>query len=109
MALDDLTMILQRLGQALEGLGVRVELLVLFGSRVAGTATETSDFDVLVVSPSFEGLGVWQRAVLLGDAVWQLRLPIEAVAVTPEEWTTATRPLVSMVKAQKNLLYRPAA
>jgi uncharacterized protein len=71
---------------ALEETGVPVSQLVLFGSFASGTFTENSDIDVVVVSESFRGLNPWQRIEKMTDALYKLFQPIEARALTPEEW-----------------------
>lgn len=71
---------------ALEQTGVPVSQMVLFGSFATGTFTEDSDIDVVVISESFKGLNHWQRIEKMTDALYKLFQPIEARALTPEEW-----------------------
>jgi uncharacterized protein len=78
--------IVSKFRTALEQTGVQVRQLILFGSYATGTFTEDSDIDVVVVSESFEGLNHWQRIEKMTDALYKLFLPIEARALTPEEW-----------------------
>ena len=62
-------------GQAIDGLverlrtrllqRLRVEALILFGSRVEGQADEWSDYDFIVVSPEFEGIPFIERGRLM--------------------------------------------
>ena len=44
---------------------LRVEALILFGSRVEGEADEWSDYDFIVVSPDFEGIPFIERGRLM--------------------------------------------
>jgi len=44
---------------------LRVEALILFGSRVEGQADEWSDYDFIVVSPDFEGIPFIERGRLM--------------------------------------------
>ncbi|MGB9887140.1 MAG: nucleotidyltransferase domain-containing protein [Moorellales bacterium] len=71
--------------QTLSSLGVEVSKAYLFGSHAKGNAREDSDIDLIVVSPSFEGMDLRQRAVVLGRAAGKLMVPIEARGYTPEE------------------------
>ena len=45
--------------------GLRVEVVVLYGSHANGKPSEWSDIDVAVVSPDFEGLPLWRRQELI--------------------------------------------
>jgi uncharacterized protein len=78
--------IIRRFRAALEQTGVPVREMVLFGSFATGTFTEDSDIDVVVVSEAFSGLNHWQRIEKMTDALYELFQPIEARALTPEEW-----------------------
>ncbi|MDZ4279064.1 MAG: nucleotidyltransferase domain-containing protein [Dehalococcoidia bacterium] len=44
---------------------LRVETLILFGSHARGVATESSDYDLIVVSPDFEGVAFIRRSARL--------------------------------------------
>jgi len=44
---------------------LRLEALILFGSRVEGQADEWSDYDFIVVSPDFEDMPFIERGRLL--------------------------------------------
>jgi len=54
----------------------------------SNTYSEGSDIDVVVVSDSFKGLNNWQRIELMSDALYEVFQPIEARALTVEEWDT---------------------
>lgn len=78
--------ILSQFKLLLEREGVPVERMVLYGSYAAGTQVESSDIDVVVVSPSFRGLDLWQRSGRVAAALYELLAPIETRLLTPEEW-----------------------
>jgi predicted nucleotidyltransferase len=61
---------------------VRLDALVLFGSRARDDAAETSDWDLAVISHDFDGLNPLERALLLIDC---LAPGIEFVHLTPTE------------------------
>ncbi len=77
---------LSRFREALESKGIGVEKLVLFGSYATGSYREGSDIDVVVISDDFEGKDYWQRIDILSEAIYEVFEPIEAVAMTKEEW-----------------------
>ncbi|MCK4374431.1 MAG: nucleotidyltransferase domain-containing protein [Candidatus Brocadiae bacterium] len=77
---------ISRFRRALEAGGIRVARIVLYGSHAEGTAREESDIDLVVISEDFADKGYWQRLELLSDAIYKVFEPIEAVAMTPEEW-----------------------
>lgn len=78
--------ILSRFRSVLETQGLTVNRLVLFGSYADGTYKEGSDIDVVVISEDFEGKDYWERLDILSNAIYEIFEPIEAVAMTPEEW-----------------------
>ena len=78
--------IIRRFRRALEKQGVKAPRIVLFGSWAAGNAHAGSDIDLAVISQSFEDMGYWERIDTLSAAVYEVFEPIEAIALTPEEW-----------------------
>ncbi|MBD3293668.1 MAG: HEPN domain-containing protein [Armatimonadia bacterium] len=70
---------------------VDVEEAILFGSRARGEELGSSDVDLIVISPRFEGIRFTDRiAPLLGE--WPRALPtLEVLAYTPEEFERARR------------------
>ncbi|MFZ0547674.1 MAG: nucleotidyltransferase domain-containing protein [Candidatus Promineifilaceae bacterium] len=85
---------IKRFKSALESADIQVEKLILFGSYATDTAREDSDIDVVVISPSFEGKGFWERIEILSNAIYEVFAPIEASAFTPEEWRAGQSLLV---------------
>ncbi|MCK4626222.1 MAG: nucleotidyltransferase domain-containing protein [Phycisphaerae bacterium] len=78
--------IIARFQHALLARGVEPQKIVLFGSYATGNYREGSDIDLVVVSEDFNAKGYWKRIELLSAAICDLWEPIEAVAMTPEEW-----------------------
>jgi predicted nucleotidyltransferase len=72
--------------------------MVLFGSHAEGAGREESDIDVAVISGDFSAQSFWERVRILPDAIYEVGLPIEAVALSPEEWERADRPIVVLLK-----------
>ncbi len=88
MGKKDVLEILHRFHAALESGSVHVDRMVLFGSWSRGEGRPSSDIDVLVVSSDFVGKDHWARCRLLGSAVYKVFAPIQAVALTPDEWVS---------------------
>ncbi|MFP3949629.1 MAG: nucleotidyltransferase domain-containing protein [Candidatus Micrarchaeia archaeon] len=65
-----------------------LEFAALFGSRARGAELKSSDYDVLLVSPSFSGMGIFQR-MELALALWEGSGSVEPVCFTPEEFESA--------------------
>ena len=91
--------IVRKFRSALEEQGIHVAAMVLFGSYAAGTQSEGSDIDVIVVSNDFKGLNLWQRIERMSDALYKIFQPIEARALTPEEWESNKSLTVNYVKS----------
>ena len=79
-------MIISDFRQALESAGIRPEKILLYGSYAVGNWRPDSDIDLVVISEDFEGKSYWQRIDLLSAAIYKVFQPIEAVAMTPQEW-----------------------
>ena len=76
--------LVQRL-KARIGQHLRVETLILFGSRANGSPDEWSDYDFIVVSPDFEGISFIDR----GSLLFPLRehgASYDFLCYTPEEY-----------------------
>lgn len=72
---------------------VGVEEAILYGSRARGDALRTSDVDLMLISPRFEGTRPHRRLRTLHE-MWDPSLPfLEALAYTPEEFEEARRHL----------------
>ena len=70
----------------METKGVRPQKIVLFGSYSTNTQREDSDIDLVVSSEDFADKDYWDRIDVLSAAIFAVFQPIEAIAMTPEEW-----------------------
>lgn len=86
--------VVERFTRELQERGVWPKMVILYGSQAAGTATETSDIDVVVISESFSGKSYWERIEVLTEAIYAVYAPVEAVAMTPEEWEAGDSAIV---------------
>ncbi len=73
-------------GKALEAEKIRPQKMILFGSYSTGTQHEGSDIDLVVISEDFAGKDYWERIDILATALVKVFEPIEAIAMTPQEW-----------------------
>jgi predicted nucleotidyltransferase len=70
----------------LETKGIQINQIILYGSWASRQQREESDIDLVVISKDFESKGYWERVNIISDAIYEVFAPIEAVALTPEEW-----------------------
>jgi len=64
----------------------RITQAVFFGSRARGDYLADSDYDIVLVSPDFEGVFFSQRSALMYDFWQHWPLEIEPLCYTPEEF-----------------------
>jgi len=72
--------------RALEAEHIQPQKIILFGSYSTCTQRPDSDIDLVVISEDFVDKGYWERIEILAAALCRVFEPIEAVAMTPEEW-----------------------
>jgi predicted nucleotidyltransferase len=65
---------------------INPQQIILFGSYASGNARPDSDIDLVVISDDFEGKDYWQRIDIIASAIYRVFKPIEAIAMTTEEW-----------------------
>ena len=63
-----------------------MQRLILYGSWSRNQQVEGSDIDLVVISEDFKNKDYWERIDILTEAIYKVFAPIEAVAMTPEEW-----------------------
>jgi len=78
--------IISDFGKALEAEKIKPQKMILFGSYSTGTQHEDSDIDLLVISEDLAGKDYWERIDVLAAALVRVFEPIEAIAMTPQEW-----------------------
>ena len=88
--------LVERFVRELQKRGVQPRQVILYGSQASGTATEASDIDVVVISEDFSGKSYWERIDILAEAIYEVYAPLEAVAMTPEEWRSGDAMIVDL-------------
>ena len=79
---------------------IRVQLLILFGSRARGDNFVTSDYDFVVVSDDFDGIPFVRRASGL-FRVWNSKRDLDVLCYTGLEWTELKDRRVILLNAQR--------
>ena len=58
---------------------IKVDRLILYGSYANGNPKPYSDIDIAVISSTFDKKNLLQRQELLGEVIFSLQEPIEAI------------------------------
>ena len=66
--------------------GIKVDRLILYGSYANGKPRPDSDIDVAVISSSFNNKNLLKRQELLGEAIFGLGAPVEAIGYSYKEF-----------------------
>ena len=85
----------------LPGEGIHASRAVLFGSFARGEAKETSDIDVVVIAPEFDGLCDRRLVRRLWIARAQADVRIEPIPCGEREWETeGGRPILDIARRE---------
>ncbi len=84
--------------KSLESSGIRTNKMILFGSFACGQFREDSDIDLIVISEDFRRKTYWERIDILAEAVYDVFQPIEAIAMTPDEWEAGNSLIVDYAR-----------
>lgn len=90
--------IIRDFGKALEAEKVAPQKIILFGSYSTGTQREGSDIDLVVISEDFVDKDYWERIDILSSAIFTVFAPIEAVAMTPQEWENGNSRIIDYAR-----------
>jgi uncharacterized protein len=90
--------IISDFGKALEAEKVRPQKIILLGSYSTGTQHEGSDIDLVVISEDFSDKDYWERIDVLAAAIVKVFEPIEAIAMTPQEWESGDSLIVDYAR-----------
>jgi predicted nucleotidyltransferase len=78
--------ILARFHKEIEARGIRPLKVILYGSYASDSNREGSDIDIVVISDDFKYKSYWERIDILSDVIYEIFAPIEAIALTQDEW-----------------------
>jgi len=90
--------IIRDYAKTLEAERVKPQKIILFGSYSTGTQHEGSDIDLVVISEDFADKGYWERIDILAAAIVKVFEPIEAIAMTPQEWESGDSLIVDYAR-----------
>jgi len=71
--------------------GIRVNRIILYGSYAKGNPRTDSDIDVAIISSSFNNKNLLKRQELLGEAIFGLDEPIEAIGYSCKDFANRSR------------------
>jgi predicted nucleotidyltransferase len=80
-----ITDLIRRYVEALEGRGILVERAILFGSYASGAPHAGSDIDMAVISSRFDSMSLLERYEQLGLANRDLQAPLDVVGFSPAQ------------------------
>jgi predicted nucleotidyltransferase len=70
--------------------GIKVDEIALFGSALTGNMREGSDIDIIVISKSFEGKDIFERAKMIAkpeiEAIRKFKVPLDVLTMSPKEY-----------------------
>lgn len=82
--------IVEYLSSRLEANGVDVTDIIIFGSQARGDARRGSDIDIIIISKSFRGKNIFERAEMVGPAEMETikkhNVPFDIIMKTKEEY-----------------------
>ncbi|MFH1649702.1 MAG: nucleotidyltransferase domain-containing protein [Candidatus Woesearchaeota archaeon] len=84
---------------------IKVSKIYLFGSRATGSATEQSDYDIAIVSTSFEGMTFMDRQAIVRPLLRKALgiKPIDAACYTPEEFAAGREAFLPGIIAREGI------
>ena len=91
--------IVRKFKKAIEARNIVVNRIVLFGSYAFGNQKEGSDIDVAVILDDFRNKDYWDRIDILSHAIYEVFEPIEAIALTTDEWERGDKAIIEFAKS----------
>lgn len=95
--------IAERFRIELQSRGISIKKMILFGSYATENYHDASDIDIVVVSDDFEGMDFWERITVLSEAIFEIFEPIEAIAMTQQEWAAGDSPIAAYARNGEEL------
>ena len=82
------------------GKRIKIQKMILFGSRASGKPRKESDFDIIIVSPNFKGKDSLVRGREFYKS-WNINYPVDFLCYTPEEFKKLKKQLTIVQIATK--------
>ena len=79
---------------------IKVNEIILFGSRADGTSNNESDIDLIIVSDDFEGKNFFERVSMMYD-YWNIDLPVDFLCYTTKEFNKLKKGITIVSEALK--------
>jgi len=83
--------IIRDLVASLKRKGIKVNKLILYGSYANGKPRTDSDIDIAIISSSFNNKNMLKRQELLGEAIFGIGEPVEAIGYSYKEFAKRSR------------------
>ncbi|MFH1801287.1 MAG: nucleotidyltransferase domain-containing protein [archaeon] len=99
MGKEEYIRILKKFKEKLKG-KIKVEKMILFGSRAVGDNRKDSDIDLLIVSSSFNGKNFFDRVKKMYN-YWDLDYAVDFLCYTPEEFEKLSKKISIVTEALK--------
>ncbi|MBI4279284.1 MAG: nucleotidyltransferase domain-containing protein [Armatimonadetes bacterium] len=71
---------------------------ILFGSRARGDELVDSDYDLVLVSPAFDGMD-WSDRIRAMQDLWDLDVGLESLCYTPREFARKAAEISTVAEA----------
>jgi predicted nucleotidyltransferase len=87
---ETVDLVISYLRQSLIDHGLLVESIALFGSALHGNMDRDSDIDLIIISPDFINLDMFERAKLTmkpeTETIRKFKIPLDVINLSPEEY-----------------------
>ncbi len=71
---------------------------IIFGSRARSDELQDSDYDLILISPAFEGM-TWRERIGATLELWNLDVDLEVLCYTPEEFRSKAAEISTVAEA----------
>ena len=109
MAEEKLKEVISYFNELLINAGINVSKIILFGSQAAGTSTEESDIDLVVVSDAFTDKSIFEKVKLLKQAdaktIKKFMIPLDIILMSPHELESETSIIAGYARKGKVVYY----
>lgn len=89
--------------------GISISKIVIFGSFVRGDEGEGSDVDIIVISPSFNDMDIFERldnaSGIHRALVERLRRPVDILYYSDLEWGRESSLMIQTAKDEGEVIY----